>query len=119
MESCTPEQIAHTIFTKPPAESCSSLLNFVDTGLSVSDLFEVLLTIAMEGIDILSGGIDTVDVSEFTNDTMLALNPWLNSIAVKIHIEERDMDKNDHYCKIVLKNGDYSTWFEMKQINKS
>lgn len=123
MASYSPEKVAQIIFAGEPMKPNSHMiLAYHDTNDS-SYLFEIMITIFMEGMDILSGGLDKVDLTNFNQDYILGLSPWFNSLGFKIHVfvfDKQDIDKyEDYYCKIILNNNDYGKFFEMKNIHKS
>jgi len=119
LQNMTPENIAQYIFTKQPMERCSYQILAEQDDADLTLIFEILVTIMMEGIDIFSGGLDNVNLNDFTMNHIVGLNPWFKSIGFKIkaQIIERDQDY-DRYCKIVLRLRNRPI-FDIKNIDKS
>lgn len=118
----SPLHIAQTIFNKPyqpPKSYC--ILNY-DENSNVSIMFEILLTIYMEGINILLNGWNNLNLDELSEDLLFTPNPWFNSLGFKLNIFEINKNLTDfdfyknYYCKIKLKL-DEPVFFEMKNID--
>lgn len=123
LEDSTPEQIAYQIFTKEPADPCSITI-IGDQVNDITYIFEILLTIFMEGFDILTGGLNQADLSHFTKEHIEGLNPWFNSLGFQIRgaeFEEKSEKElyKDYYCKIMIKTKLHETFFIMKNVKKN
>lgn len=99
-----PREIAIQLFSEDPKPPFScQLLAYADPN-DAPFLFEIMLTILLEGVDIMVDGLTTTDLTKFTENHVLTLNPWLNSIGFQVNIENSGKQILDHYCKIILRN---------------
>ena len=122
LENNTPEDIARTIFSKDASPPQSvSLIGDSDHG-DVIYIFEILLTILMEGFNILLD-IQHADLSGFNSETIEVLNPWIESLGFTMNVREYDFDNKTaygkYYCRIRLNRGNYVQFFRIKNISKS
>lgn len=122
----SPEDIAQNLFSKDPEGKFTKQI-FADVSnddnvRDTSYLFEIAITILMEGINIVLGGLENLEPESLEPDHILALNPWFNSIRFKINVElveKKDLfDYEDYYCKIILKNYGYGPLFDIKKFKK-
>lgn len=120
----SPENIAKALFTQPPE---TAKRYQIITGVESNDpsfIFEILLTIFLEGLDILTGGIDRTDLDNLTLDYINNLKPWFASICFELKVDVfDDTDKlliDNYYCRIILNNkkADYML-FQLKRIEKN
>ena len=121
LKDYSPEDIAATIFDKDPQEACSCQILGNDE-YNLSDIFDILLIILMEGFDI-KLDLKNVDLSKFSKNTIMALNPWIRSLGFDIKVREYEYsDKTSYekyYCRIRLNRDNYRTLFTIKKITKS
>lgn len=119
MTSYTPELIAANLFSEDPKpiKSCQLLLDDAQN----DTIFEILITILFEGLEIISGGLKSFDISNLTSDMIEELNPWFHSVGFKLYVHEMNSDEipNNHYCSVKINNDPYDMYFELKKINKS
>jgi len=116
----SPEMIAQSIFTKDPKDPCTHQILAYQDGADLTYVFEILITILLEGLDILTGGLKEADLSSFTSTHVTALNPWFQSLGFDISVDVKDInDKDsykDYYCRTVINNKLNETLFIMKNI---
>lgn len=123
LEDLSPEKIAEIIFNQQPTPPNSrQLIIYQEKEVDLIYLFEILITILMEGFEIFTNGFQSIDLRKFTIEHILSLNPWFHSIGFSISSNEYDKnDKNlykDYYCKIIIRTQLYNSFFIMKNINK-
>ncbi len=104
----SPEMIAHSIFTKNPKDPCTYQILAYQDGSDITYIFEILITILLEGLNILTYSLKDVDLSEFSSEHILILNPWFKSLGFNIRVTEFPQNEKDlyeeYYCKIVVNN---------------
>jgi hypothetical protein len=119
-EKKLPVDIAEIIFTNPPSDKknyqlyCESDIG--DTINSI-DLFEIFLTITMEGI-FLKNTVDSNSIKLFNDTTITTLQPWLESLGFQVNVtsyDRLDTEPYDkYYCKIILRcDPAWSQYFEL------
>lgn len=119
-----PIEIANIIFLNEPKEECSIQLCDVE---DIYMLFEILITILMEGLEKLNC-FDEID--DINNDVLLdftvRIRKWFNSFGFTVEINKKikivdvsDVQNDDYYCKIITKNGNYGQLFTIKNIEKN
>jgi hypothetical protein len=117
----TPEEIAYELFTKEPS-NLSPIGLFMEGADNTSYIFEVMITILLEGIDTFSNGINNIEIDLLEKEYLLALNPWFQAIGFNINIDIIDRNNKeqyeDYYCKVVLRNYGYGPIFQEKNIIK-
>ena len=118
----SPESIARLIFSSTAKEKCSCQL-FSDNDINCIDLFEILLTIFMEGLEHFCTDLSKFNINDLTLDNLNYLNPWFESIGFTIKTYEYSInDKesyDEHYCKILIRDKLYNVFFVMKSLNKN
>tara|TARA_Y100000780_G_C13684303_1_gene417171 strand:- start:1157 stop:1630 length:474 start_codon:yes stop_codon:yes gene_type:complete len=117
--SKTPYEIAHNIFTQDPQEINSKIIELDDKNQDVSYLFEIFLNILLEGIDILSNGLDKAQLNNFDETFILNLNPWLKSLGICVNVDLIDSIPDNYYCKIIIKNNSWKPFFNLKNITNN
>lgn len=120
-DNYSPEMVAKTVFTQQPRPPCSNQIVSKEDG-DATYIFEIVLTVFMEGLDLITGGLDKADLSDFTKEHLTVLDPWMNSLGLKLLVNEYEKDSfylDDWYCKTVIKNGSYSHLFDIKNIHKN
>lgn len=119
------EEIAKNIFSCPPEEPKKFQL-YVEgevTPANVVDIFEVFVTILMEGIDVVTEGIDYEKVKTFNFGFLDWLNCWTKSLGFATIVEQvpKHHVENyaNYYCSIVLAcMPQWKQYFDMKHITK-
>lgn len=124
----SPEMVANSIFSKEPEQPCKYRI-VSDPGDQNADLtyiFEILITIFMEGFDVLVDGLPNVDIDNLTEEHITSLKPWFHSIGFNIFVNTYDLNDEyakdlykDYYCKIMVRTPLYETFFAMKNVNKN
>lgn len=119
-ENKSPEDIAHELFSKTQNNLTPHALSM--DGDNASYIYEVLVTILLEGMDIFMNGIVNMDANNLEPDYITALNPWFHSIGFNLKVDVVDRtDKElyeDYYCRIILRNYGYGPIFDDKQLTK-
>lgn len=111
MTEMSPIHIADFMFHKKP-DDVTEIGLILDDEYTVTDLFEILLIIFMEGINILYDLKNVSDLSVISKDHLLYLNHWFNKLKVKIHITVVNKEeKIDPYCQILLNKDKYIQFF--------
>lgn len=142
-ENFSPEELASFLFDDLPVDPCSlSLLPYshnIDKD-QVSFLFEILITIYMEGIlhghrlyEMLSSKTQISEnnypvkpkiiIDDFQLNNLMLCDKWLQSLGYHLIIQEYESDNykfdDNEYCKIILKdNPNDQQIFNQKKINK-
>ncbi len=122
IEEATVESIAKLLFSDRPKNIGQYQLFPSESDPEL--LFEILLTLFMEGIMILNNNLEEIDFnsidSSILHKKMCDLEEWFRTISYDLFIDKIDRDNrdNNHYCKILLKSTD-SSYFVMKNIDKS
>lgn len=126
LENLSPEGVARKIFTNEAKDPCSYMILAYQEGDDLTMIYEILLIILLEGIEIFTGGLDTADLSRLTKDHLTHFDSWFNSLGFKIFIEECDIEEKDkylnHYCKVILNNKEnnyYEHVFKSNKITKN
>jgi plasmid maintenance system killer protein len=121
---CSPEKIAKIIFAEEPKDPLTRRLKLDDNKYNVIYIFEILITILMEGFQIITNNFESVDFNEFTKNSITYFEPWFNSLGFKLCAFEYDKDidadfYDKYYCKAIIKNKLTETLFIIKNITKS
>lgn len=119
------ENLAIQIFNQPPQSPKSQqiIIHQVieDTNTSMIDIFEVFITILMEGMMIVYLHPTWEQVKLLQIEHLLNLQPWLRSLGFKLIATQHDniSDVSNYYCKVILQcDPDWNTYFKIKNINK-
>ena len=141
LQDFTPKQIAQEIFSKQPAQACTNNM-LIDQDLADPIyIFEILLTILVEGLEIFTknvfpGGLKEADLSNFSTENITQMNPWFHSLGFYIKVESElledlpevegdslssydseesenseDVVISDHYCRVILNRDSYKGLF--------
>jgi hypothetical protein len=118
-----PYDVAEIVFNNPPGEPSSyQLYCETDTGSKVAplDLFEIFLTIMMEGMFIINKIITPDTLKLFDENTIILLRPWLHSLGYNVNIEaipKQDTCRYDtYYCKVILRaDPSWNQYFELHE----
>ena len=118
----TPEKIAESIFKGAPAPPNTYQILAQDDDADLYYVYELLITVLMEGFDILTGGLEHVNPDDVNSDHFIGLNQWFKSIGFDINIQgvpkgETEQYEN-YYCKVILRNSSYKFLFETKNMEK-
>ncbi|CAH6421743.1 Hypothetical protein KVN_LOCUS429 [uncultured virus] len=123
MEDFSPEKVAQSVFNFQPTNPCAYQIITTQDGQDITYVFEILITILMEGLDILTNGLNNANLSNFNEEHISIMDPWFNSLGFNIFVtkfDEKDKELfKDYYCKIVIRTSYEETFFVMKQINKN
>lgn len=120
----SPEEIALALFMDEPKEEGTYQILTDDAECDPVLAFEILCTILLEAMDILTQGLTTVDLKKFDESFILQLNPWFKSMCFKIDVDvyDKELDKEfykDYYCSVKIRTPLYETFFIMKNIDKN
>lgn len=123
----TPEQIAEALFSEDPKDPNSfQILARPDTNNAedMTYIFEILVTIMLEGLEYLSGGdLNNFEIDDFNEDYIETLGPWFNSICFNVKVEVFDQSKmykcKKYYCKTIIKNEQTEHIFKQNNIDKN
>lgn len=113
----TPEQIALKLFSndvKPP----NTIHLFIKDINNKIEIFEILLTILFDGLNIMLDGLYNINHNDINNEHLEIINPWFESIGFKIIAEISNVAPPNYYCRILLNNNDNKGYFFMKNIDK-
>lgn len=117
LDDMSPEKIAEKIFDKEPMAKCS--FEIVGAGYNIRDVFEILLTILMEGFAILNDGLKNVDLENIEKEHITAMTPWFESFGYSIIIGTIvGNNPEEHYCRTLLKNSYNKHLFALNKIEK-
>ena len=104
-----PYKIADLVFNQEPSPPKSVQLECAtETGHSIEplDLFEIFMTIMMEGLFIKIPDMNKEYLNNFNEGTLNGLSPWLQSLGYDVNvitIPKRAVEEYDnYYCKIIL-----------------
>lgn len=119
-----PSEIAETVFNQdvqPPKTFQLFCQSSENEDITPVDVFEIFLTILMEGIFIKNNPVTEEKFKLFNENIILSLQPYLNSLGYKVCIEETDRNNEKlkkHYCRIVLKcDSTWAPYFEITHKN--
>lgn len=123
----TPDQIAEALFSQDPKDPNSfQILARPDTNNTgdMTYIFEILVTIMLEGLECLSGGdLNNFDMDDFSEDYIETLGPWFNSICFDIKVDVFDESKmykcKKYYCKSIIKNEQTAQIFQQNNVDKN
>jgi len=119
----TPEEIADILFDNDPKEPHTFQILGEQKANSTTYLFEILITILLEGLNNMTDGLDKVNLDLFSSDHIDTLNPWFHSMGFVIKIHNYEMNEIDlvkgYYCRVGLNYGNDRKIFEQKKINKN
>lgn len=126
-EKKLPEDIAKIVFSDQPAEPKSYQL-YCQTDednkvIDALDLFEIFMTIMIEGIFVRCDGNVSREILNTINDnTISSLNPWLHSLGFNVNVsiipKENVSEYENYYCKVVFRNDpEWTGWFDIHSDN--
>lgn len=125
----SPTEIAQYIFSRDASPTNSRRLDISENpeeDLDMSYVLEILISILLEGLEIFTKGLKTVDLTNFTSENISALSPWFRSLGFKLNVQnyitdiENEYAYNEYYCKVVLNRGHDAPLFTINNVdNKS
>ena len=119
----TPEEIAEILFSDDPKDPCTFQILGEQTHDNLTYNFEILITILLEGLDSMTGGLDKINLDLFSSDHIDILNPWFQSMGFTVKINDYEMRELElvqkYYCRIGLNYGNDKEIFEKKKIDKN
>lgn len=120
----SPEELAEIIFNAEPKPVQSIGLFTDQSNSNLQDLFEMLVTVLMEGLETIVGDLSTADLSKLTTEHLEALNPWIQSLGFTLHSEQYNFQTDqeqykDYYCKTLVKDELYANYFNFKNLEKN
>lgn len=125
LQSKTPQQIASYIFNSEAKDPCTIQIIADEDHLDISYIFEILISILMEGFQILNNDLYSLDLDNLTEESFEDLNPWFKSIGFKIRCNKYPLDDEDYkelydkyYCNIVINNPLNEVIFIAKNIKE-
>ncbi len=119
----TPKEIAEAIFHEMPKDARSLGIQLDSNIADNLMIFEILATITLEGLDILSEhNLHNFDFENFSENSINALNPWIRSLQFNIictvHEKDNFEEYDDYYCKVFIRNPSTQTIFTIKGISE-
>lgn len=116
-----PEDIADIVFHADPTEP--NRYSLVCDDVEPIELFEIFLTIMMEGVIIKNSPITYDKYMLFTPEVVEKLNPWLRSLGYQANITTLTRtnieEYNKFYSKIIMKcDPSWITFFKLHHIEK-
>jgi hypothetical protein len=116
-----PKDIASKIFNDTPEEpkTYSLVCQEMENDTSMSDVFEIFLTILIEGFFI-KYPINKETIKNLTPDFFTNLQPWLSSIGINVNVNTTSLSDvesyNNYYCKIILREDPaWNIYFELHE----
>lgn len=123
LEELSPENIASLLFTKEPKDPCSIQIISEQQYNDVTFIFEILLIIMMEGLEILTGDLSKAQLNDLSQDHILSLNPWFESLGFTLKVNILTKDEKDkyskYYCRIIIRDKLQEIFFEIKNLKKN
>lgn len=115
-----PSDIASIVFSEQPATPKSYQLyceSDTEQPMDTVDIFEIFLTILMEGIFI-KHQVTSDTLNMFDENAIICLRPWLLSLGYDVAVDKCGFDQVDvydqYYCKIILRDDpSWVQYFEM------
>ena len=110
----TPEMIAEKLFGEPAKEKSKYGFMHEDESGEIEYIFEILLVICLEGLEILCGDLSSYDMSKFSKESIGYLNPWFQSLGFNAkcsefdHNQENKLINSNNYCNIYINSGIHS-----------
>lgn len=92
LQDFTPKDIAQVIFSKNPSDPCTNNMLIDQDSADPIYIFEILLTVLLEGLDIFTknvclNGLREADLTNFSVSNITALNPWFHSLGFVIVVD--------------------------------
>jgi hypothetical protein len=129
LKEMTPETIADLLFSKMPDDPLTKQLLFdipSDDENSGTFIYEILLTILLEGIMKFNNNLENTNLDDVQLDHIQALKPWFNSLRFNLKVEELNKNEENEeqykyfYSKIILKKmPSYEMFFNINKLDKN
>ena len=116
------EDLIETIFNKPPGESKSITLDFVER-LSLNELFEFLISYFTDGSKILFGEIHynkvIVDLNKWENDPQRLdkMKKYFKMIGFNLLVNIEDYDEKKNYNDLMYNNININQETKLSELN--
>lgn len=118
-----PVSIAKLIFNSEPKTQNSFQFITVSETSDLHIIYEILITILMEGFNIFTHDFEHINLDSFSSDFITNLNPWFNSFGFRISVDTFNLSHlhlcNNYYCKILIKTKGTKPIFISKNIHKN
>lgn len=120
----TPEEIAEILFTHEAKDPFSHQIVAETDVADALYIFEILLTILVKGIEILSGDLSKVELDTITENHILGLNPWFHSLGFSVQVDTLNKNEDlefykDYYCRILIKDSVHQNFFEQRHYKNN
>lgn len=114
----SPKDIAEELFTREPDDPLTNQMLVEREGTDSTYIFEILITILLEGLDIFTKGIKDADLSQFSQVYITQLNPWFRSLGFDISVDCSTVEDSfdGYYCRVVINNSSNSGLFILNNI---
>lgn len=123
LQNHTPEEIAEKLFTNEPKKPFTYQIVAEGENADFPYIFEILITILMEGLEILTGDLSVSNLDNFSKDHLICLLPWFKSLGFVLKVdeytEEEKTDYDSYYCRIIIRYKDNIPLFQIKPTNKN
>lgn len=127
IQTSSPDDIAEKLFSDVPQKECTYNLNLSENtnDMDAPFVFEILISILLEGMAILHDDFENCDLKQMNANTIKMVAPYMRSLCFDLNVEEFNNKLklttpfiNDFYCKIILKcDKEYTTYF-IKDLQK-
>lgn len=115
-----PYEVAEIVFRNPVSEPKSYQLyceSEAEHNIAPLDIFEIFLTIMMEGIFI-KNNVNEELLKLFDENALFNLQPWLHSLGYHVNVDviekQNTVEYEQYYCKIILRDDpSWTQYFEM------
>lgn|SRR3972149_1763787 len=123
LDDYSPEGIAKAIFSNGPRPPFSYQIIAEQEEADFLYIFEILIIILLEGLEILSGDLSKANFDNFTKEHLTILAPWFKSLGFDLSIrlcDEKDKESyKQYYCKILLNDTMNQMLFKLENIDKN
>jgi len=121
VKGMTPEGIAEALFKSEPKGPLECRLIADESSMDCYLMFEILITIYMEGLQIIFG--DITNTGELNDVLLMQPDMWFKSLGFKINVTTFDQsDKASYdkfYYRIIVRNKLYESFFEIRNAIKN
>jgi hypothetical protein len=123
LKDYSPEGISQTIFHNEPNAPFSYQIIAEQDQANLTYIFEILIIILLEGLEILTGDLSQANLSNFNKDHLTILNPWFRSLGFDINVntyDEKDKESyNKYYCRVLFNDKLNKMLFKIQNIDKN
>lgn len=124
LEDMSPEEIAQVLFANQPKEPLSHQMLSLQEGVTdIGYIFEILSTILLEALNILTQGLNNYPLENFTQSHLSELNPWFHSLGFHLnssmHMLSDNNEFNDYYCRVMIRNKLTEHMFKAKNLTSN